>query len=228
MTTFAGNIIGRGFCSGCQEYADLTDADPFEDQGRCLPCALFHGRLNGGTLPCDHFILSYQQIVTSDIAGGPGEVDIFYQCLGSCKSASLFPPYHAEYEDPPIIWLLPEANSPEVQQTGNTPMLLVPDTYYRIYNQGFPLGWNQAWAENIAQAHRETQAWQQRQDQARQAGTPFSEPPPENIYMTRPVFRPPPPPWQEPELPHRLALTQIGVITFLTAAVSTAILLISS
>ena len=112
MTIFAGNIIRHGCCNGCQEYAD-----PFDDQGRCVPCALFHAQLNGGTLPCDHFILSYQQIITSDIAGGSGEVDIFYQCLGSCKSASLFPPYHAEYDDPPIIWLLPEVNSPEVQQT---------------------------------------------------------------------------------------------------------------
>lgn len=107
-------------------------------------------------------------------------------------------------------------------------MLLVPDTYYRIYNQGFALGWNQAWAEKIAQAHRDVQDWQDRQDQARQAVTPLAELPPENFYMTRPDFRPPPPPWREPELPHWLALTQLGFIAFLAIAVITAILLISS
>ena len=96
-------------------------------------------------------------------------------------------------------------------------MLLVPSIYRQIYNQGFAIGWNQAWAENIAQAHQDTQAWTARQNQAQQAGTPFAEPPPKNIYMTRPDFRPPPPPWQEPELPHWIFWSTAGIMALAAA-----------
>lgn len=106
-------------------------------------------------------------------------------------------------------------------------MLLVPNVYRQIYNQGFAIGWNQAWADHIAQAHQDAQAWQERKDAAHQAGLPFTESHPANFHMTRPGYRPPPPPWQEPELPAWLALTQIGVIACLAAAVAAAILLVS-
>lgn len=107
-------------------------------------------------------------------------------------------------------------------------MLLVQSVYRQLYNQGFAVGWNQAWADHIAQAHREAQAWQERKDAAEKTDIAFTEPRPENFPMTRPGYRPPPPPWQEPELPAWISLTQIGVIAFLTAAVIAAILLISS
>lgn len=107
-------------------------------------------------------------------------------------------------------------------------MLLVPNIYHKICNQGFAIGWNQAWAKKIAQAHQDAQAWTERQAAAEQAGIAFTEPHPENFHMTRPDFRPPPPPWQEPVLPAWLALAQIGVVAFLAAAIAAAILLVSS